>query len=114
MSPADGIERCQVLVDGKVALIAGQEWWNDKPNLKEIALGQAYVELDNFSDNGRYIHSERGAVGKVDCVEPIKPGNELFSVLQIPEPGKSNAIAVKKIIIAFTKALASSDQCTTG
>ncbi|MFG2593560.1 hypothetical protein [Streptomyces sp. NPDC048438] len=113
-SPADGVERCQVLVDNKIALVASQEWWNDRPNLTDIAQGQAYVELDNFSDDGRYIYSKRGAVGKVECAEPIRPGNELFAVVQVPEPGTANENAVKKIITEFTKALSSSKQCTGG
>ncbi|MFJ8747740.1 hypothetical protein ACIREO_00080 [Streptomyces sp. NPDC102441] len=111
-SPADGVERCQVLVDNKVALVASQEWWNDKPNLTEIAQGQAYVEPENFSKDGMYIYSKRGAVGKVECAKPIRPGNELFAVVQVPESGRANETAVKKIIAEFSTALSSSNKCT--
>ncbi|MFF4093053.1 hypothetical protein ACFYYY_04180 [Streptomyces sp. NPDC001834] len=112
LTPADGIARCQVLVDGEIALVVSREWWSDKPNLTEIAQGQAYVELENFSDDGRYIHSERGAVGKADCARPVKPGNELFTVVQVPEPGRANADAVKALITGYTESMSSSDQCT--
>ncbi|WP_158709765.1 hypothetical protein [Streptomyces sp. NRRL S-15] len=112
VSPADGVKRCQVSVDSKIVLVAGQEWWSDKPNLRQIAQGQAYVELEQFSDDGNYIYSGRGAVAKVKCAEPMRPENELFTVIQVPEPGRADATAVKKIITAFTTALSSSDQCT--
>ncbi|MBQ0984368.1 hypothetical protein KBZ10_07510 [Streptomyces sp. F63] len=112
-TPVDGTERCTVRVDGESVMIASQEWWDEasRATPQKVASAHAHVEPNNISEDGRYVHSSRGAAWQVSCREPQRSKSELFIVIQIPESGTPDEDSMKRLAKAYAEEVASSDKC---
>ncbi|MGV9943828.1 hypothetical protein [Streptomyces sp. NPDC003401] len=66
-----------------------------------------------MTDDSRYLYSGTGAVGKTttSCKSSEHPGQNLYAVIQVFTPDRSDSGAMKKLITAYTKALEDSDEC---
>ncbi|GAA2405828.1 hypothetical protein GCM10010420_37170 [Streptomyces glaucosporus] len=109
----EGMKRCLVNVDGKQVLAVGTEWWEKGTSLRVAALTIANVDSDDKeTEDGRYLYSENGAIGKVTCPKPRKPDDDLLVTARVHEPGTPDEAAMKKLIAAYAEAVGKSDECT--
>ncbi|MFC9915157.1 hypothetical protein [Streptomyces sp. NPDC127197] len=104
---------CQVNVDGKAALIASQEWWEDSDSIVDVAASVPQLESAKLTDESNtYIHSGTGAVMKTkDCASPDHPDHTMYTALEVHADGVDNADATKRLITAYTQAIEDSDTC---
>lgn len=108
----EGIKRCLVNVDGKQVLAVGTEWWKKGTSLRKAALVIANVDSgDKETEDGRYLYSDTGAIGKVTCPKPRKTDGELLVTARVNEPGTPDEAAMKKLIAAYAEAVGKSDEC---
>ncbi|MFE1458427.1 hypothetical protein ACFW7K_26975 [Streptomyces sp. NPDC058735] len=100
-------------VDGKAALIASQEWWEDSDTIVDVAASVPQLESARLTDDsGTYISSGTGAVMRVTgCINPGHPDHALFTALEIHADGVDNDGAVKKLISSYTQSVAGSNAC---
>ncbi|MCQ4210992.1 DUF3659 domain-containing protein [Streptomyces longispororuber] len=111
--PVPSQKNCQVNVDGKVAFIASQEWWEDGDTLAQVAEGNPKLDGAEISEDGRLIYSETGAVSSVDpCTSPDHPKYKLFTSIKAYADGRGSPDAMKRLVSAYTKAVKQSDTCT--
>ncbi|MGK5501186.1 hypothetical protein [Streptomyces sp. URMC 125] len=109
----EGMKRCLVSVDGKQVLAVGTEWWKEGASLRRAALVIANVDSDDKeTEDGRYLYSDSGAIGKVTCPKPRKTDGDLLATARVNEPGTSDEAAMKKLIAAYAEAVGKSDECT--
>lgn len=115
----EGIRRCRLSVDGKVALSASTEWWGEGTRVTKVASSQAGVLLDeHVSKDGHYTYAEKGGVARVTCPDPAVPSRredgELFATVFITDEGTPNESAMKDLVVAFADAAGKSEGCTGG
>ncbi|MFF8927127.1 hypothetical protein ACF1AO_07650 [Streptomyces longwoodensis] len=112
-SPNGGTTRCDVNIDGELAIRHMQTWWADGENAATVSEGYDRMEDGQLIDDERYFYSGTGAVGKtsVSCKSPEHPEQRLYGVVQVYAPGRSDAKAMKKLVLAYTEALDSSSAC---
>ncbi|WP_101256078.1 hypothetical protein [Streptomyces barkulensis] len=109
---ADGMTRCLVYVDDTQVLTFNIEWWKKGTSPARFASVFPNVEPgDKETEDGRFIYSGTGAVGKVTCPEPRKPDDDLFVAARVDEPGKPDEAAMKKLIAAYAEAVGKSGEC---
>ncbi|MFB7756845.1 hypothetical protein ACFC18_45825 [Streptomyces sp. NPDC056121] len=111
--PNGGTNRCQVLVDGKVALVASRIWAAQRDSVAQMANSNVNTDDGTLTHDGRYMYSHTGAVGRVEnCADPTHPEQALFSVIQVfASDVEGDASAMKQLITAYTKAVGSTSDC---
>ncbi|MFB7194307.1 hypothetical protein [Streptomyces sp. NPDC056240] len=114
MTPNDGTNRRQGLVDGKVALVSSRIWAAQKDSVAQMANSNANTDDGALTDDSHYMYSRTGAVGRVeDCADPTHPEQALFSVIQVfASDVEGEASTMKQLITAYTKAVGASSDCT--
>lgn len=110
-----GARRCYVNVDGKEALAAAVELYEQGSSLDYVATSAIGVEPgDRETADKRYMYSSTGAIGRVKCVDPSKidkdTDGELFTSIRIEgEPATESQILA--LITDYTDAMADSAAC---
>ncbi|MFI8852443.1 hypothetical protein ACIGW3_19960 [Streptomyces sp. NPDC053499] len=110
--PDHGIIDCNVLVDGKVVLIANQTWRDKNHSALSLATLQPEMEPEDLEGSDDFQYSPKGAAKRVDCPRPAKPEEDLFAITRIPGPQKPDLRAVKAFTENYSKAVAASPQCS--
>jgi hypothetical protein len=111
-SPNGGTERCKVSVDGKIAIIAGQIWWEREGTVADVAGVHARVNPGHITDDEKYIYSGTGAVGKAEgCTDSAHPDQALFTVMQVYASGRADAAAMKSLIVDYTRRVQKKNSC---
>ncbi|RPK63242.1 hypothetical protein EES43_11965 [Streptomyces sp. ADI96-02] len=114
-APVEGARRCNVSVDGELALVASRERWKQDEDLTKVAFAHAKLEVDESEGSGAYLYSGSGAVGRTKgCVDPAFPGQGLFTALQVYAPDRSDAKAMKGLITAYTRSVEKGGECAGG
>ncbi|CAL9370298.1 hypothetical protein [Streptomyces radiopugnans] len=109
----EGVKRCLVDVDGQQVLALSTEWWKKGTSLGKAALVIPNVDPDDKeTEDGRYLYSDTGAIGKVTCPNPRKDDGDLFVAARVNEPGRPDEAAMKKLIAAYAEAVGKSGECT--
>ncbi|PJE95073.1 hypothetical protein CUT44_25835 [Streptomyces carminius] len=109
----EGMERCLVHVDDEQVLTFNIEWWREGTSLAKFASVVPNIDPgDKETEDGQYIYSDTGAVGKVACPRPRKTDGDLFVAVRVDEPGSPDEAAVQKLIAAYAEEVAKSDECT--
>ena len=113
VTPNGGTNRCQVSVDGKVALVASRIWAAQKDSVAQMANSNAGTDDGILTDDSRYMYSRTGAVGRVeDCTDPTHSEQALFSVIQVfASDVDGDAAAMKRLIRSYTQAVGASSDC---
>ncbi|HZG06685.1 MAG TPA: hypothetical protein VE546_24495 [Streptomyces sp.] len=110
---AEGMKRCLVNVDGEQVLAFNIEWREKGSSLFNFASVFPGVDpSDKESEDGRYLYSDTGAVGKVTCPKPRKTSGDLFVATRVANSGKPDEAAMRKLIAAYAEAVGTSDECT--
>ncbi|WP_405619835.1 hypothetical protein [Streptomyces sp. NBC_00076] len=103
--------RCSVSVDGKRIIYTAQEWWNEMTVL-EFSQGLTLDKLDHQTDDGRFAYSGNQAFGKTEeCRNNQRDDQVLYTAIQAVGSKHSDAAAMKKLIIGYTKAVEQSSAC---
>ncbi|MEU2286445.1 hypothetical protein ABZ614_31720 [Streptomyces sp. NPDC013178] len=112
-SPNGGTKRCDVSVDGELSVRQIRTWWSNGESASTVAAGYDRMDDGQVTDDGRYLYSGTGAVGKTtaSCKSSDHPDQTLFAVIQVFAPDHSDTGAMKKLIAAYTKALEDSGEC---
>ncbi|MGW7266957.1 hypothetical protein [Streptomyces sp. NPDC054842] len=111
-TPNGGTRRCTIAVDGKVALVAGQIWWDKDEGVSDVAAAHAKVSPGTVTGSGTYLYSSTGAVGRASgCETSEHPDQALFTTLQVYAPDRSDKAAMRKLIADYTKSTKKSDAC---
>ncbi|MFF8025201.1 hypothetical protein ACFZDJ_29765 [Streptomyces sp. NPDC007896] len=111
-SPNGGTERCKISIDGKVAMIAGQLWWEKGGTVMDVAAVHAQVTPGTVTDDKRYLYSGTGAVGKAEgCSDSTHPDQYLFTVIQVFAPDLDDAATMKRLIVDYTKQIQEKYKC---
>ncbi|MFB6670790.1 hypothetical protein ACFCWG_00070 [Streptomyces sp. NPDC056390] len=113
VTPNGGTNRCQILIDGKVALVSSRIWAAQKDSVAQMANSNANTDDGTLPDDSRYMYSRTGAVGRVeDCADPTHPEQALFSVIQVfASDVDGDAAAMKRLIASYTQAVGASSDC---
>jgi len=108
-----GAKRCDVVVDGKVALREIQTWWSDGETATTVAAAYANTDDGKTTDDGRYLYSGVGAVGKTsaDCKSKEHPDQDLYGVVQVFADGRSDPEVMKELIASYIRGLEASAEC---
>lgn len=111
-TPNGGTRRCSVTVDDKVALVAGQIWWDKDEGVSDVAAAHAKVSPGTVTGSGKYLYSGTGAVGRTEgCETSEHPGQALFATLQLYASGRSDKAAMKSLIADYTTSVEKSGAC---
>ncbi|MFC9915155.1 hypothetical protein [Streptomyces sp. NPDC127197] len=111
-NPVPSRKRCQVNVDGKLVLIASQEWWPREKQISEVADAHPQLKSAELPEDGTYIYSSTGAMGQVkSCANQDHPEHTLYTAMQVYASDQAEDSAMKELIMAYTKAVENSDEC---
>ncbi|MEU3920172.1 hypothetical protein [Streptomyces sp. NPDC029004] len=112
-TPVDGTKRCNVSVDGKLAVVASREWWQKDERITKVAFAHAHVELDTSESSGNYLYSGTGAVGRTEgCTDPAFKGQSMFTAIQVYASDLDDAKSMKGLIAEYTASVEKSAECT--
>jgi hypothetical protein len=111
-NPVPSRSRCQVDVDGKVALIASQEWWGKEESINDVADAHPQLESAELTDDNALLFTGTGAVERVkSCVDPNHPDHVLYTAIQVYTSAQEDASSVRKLISEYTKEVELSSKC---
>ncbi|MEU4686288.1 hypothetical protein [Streptomyces xinghaiensis] len=110
-----GARRCDVMVDGKTVLATAVEWYEGGSSLEYVAARTVGVEPgDKKTTDKRYLFSDTGAIGLVQCADPDKidrdVDGDLFSSARISGQSATES-EFKAFIVNYTEALSDSEAC---
>lgn len=113
-TPVEGTKRCNVSVDGKLAVVASREWWEKDESMTKVAFAHAHVELDSSESSENYLYSGTGAVGRTEsCTDPAFEGQAMFTAIQVYASGRDDAKSMKGLIADYTESVEKSAECTS-
>ncbi|BCL23364.1 hypothetical protein ACPCBX_29085 [Streptomyces tuirus] len=105
-------KRCRIHVDGESVFSASTERWDGETTSNDVAQSALGVDpQDQKSDEGRYIYSSTGAVGKVDCAQAEEAHEPLWASVRVTHEEANNADMLK-LIKAYAEAVGSSQECS--
>ncbi|MEU1401334.1 hypothetical protein ABZ471_03030 [Streptomyces sp. NPDC005728] len=111
--PVPGRRLCRVDVDGKWALTANQEWWEENVSIATVASGNPQLGSAEMSDDGTSLYSGTGAVTRIkDCHNPDHSQHVLYTSFGVRASDLADTAAMKKLAAAYTKAVEKSDECS--
>ncbi len=112
VTPNGGTQRCNVSVDGKLALVASQVWWEEGGSVAAVASVHAQVDNGEITADEKLLYSGTGAVGKAEgCTDASHPSQALFTVLQVFASGRDDASSMKQLATDYTKQVKVSKNC---
>lgn len=112
-SPNGGTKRCDVIIDGEIAVREVRAWWNEGESATAVADAYAKMDSGQVVDGDRLFYSGTGGVGKTadSCKSTEHPGQDLYDVIQVFTSGRADSDAMKNVITSYTKALEGSGEC---
>ncbi|WP_307165707.1 hypothetical protein [Streptomyces rishiriensis] len=112
-TPNGGTQRCNVSVDGELALVAGRLWWDKTGNVVDVAAVHAQVDKGDVITGDEFLYSGTGAVGKVEgCTNSAHPDQALFTVVQVFASGRENSSTMKRLITEYTGHVRKGRECS--
>ncbi|MDX2694024.1 hypothetical protein [Streptomyces ipomoeae] len=110
--PVPSRNRCQVNIDGKVALVMSKEWRERGESINYVAGTHSRIDSTDSTDNGTYVYSDTGGVGRVKfCNRSARSERVLYTVVQVYATGMEDKSSMKSLIMAYTKAVERSGAC---
>ncbi|MFF9674795.1 hypothetical protein ACF1GS_24350 [Streptomyces eurythermus] len=105
-----GVERCRMLVDGKVVLSTSIEKHDANTSVGDVASSAYGVEpTDTRADGGRTIYSKTGAVSLVECPGSASANSTLWATVRTSHDVKASSM--RDFIKGYATALGKSDAC---
>lgn len=105
---AVSVERCRLLVDGKVVFSSSVEKRAAGASARDVAESAIGVEpTDTRTGDGRFIYSKAGAVGRVECSG--RPDSSLWVTARTTRP--ATAADMLKLVKEYANSAAGSGVC---
>ncbi|MGA5205771.1 hypothetical protein [Streptomyces variegatus] len=105
-------KRCRIHVDGKSVLSVSTERWEVETTASDVAQSALGVDpQDRRSNEGRYIYSSTGAVGKIDCTKANAVRAPMWATVRVTHHEATGADMLK-LIRAYVKAVGFSPECS--
>lgn len=106
------IERCRLQVDGETAFSSSVEKRATDVSAQDVAKSALSVEpTDSATDDGRFIYSKTGAVGRLECPASARPDGSWWVT------ARTTHTVTAKDMLSFVRdyatAAAKTDTCTT-
>lgn len=106
-----GIARCRLHVDGESVFSAGVERWKKDASARDVAgPAQSVAPGDARSEDGRFVHSASGAVGRVDCRAADEAGRSVWATVRTTRGGTTGE-QMKDLVTAYADAVGASGAC---
>ncbi|PVC91842.1 hypothetical protein DBP12_24995 [Streptomyces sp. CS014] len=111
--PNGGTVRCNLSVDGKLALSLTQAWWTQGQTTATVSQGYSGTDDGTMSEDLRFVHTGEAGVGKTvsSCKVSRQPEQDLYTVVQTRDSGIDDPEAIEKLLTAYTKAVEGSAAC---
>ncbi|WP_143660620.1 hypothetical protein [Streptomyces sp. JHA26] len=110
-NPVPSRHRCQVNIDGKVALVASREWWEDGAGIVDVARGVPQLKSAKLTEDDSYLLTGTAAAKKVLCSSTEHPGHRLFVTVQVYADGVNDSAAVEKVMTSYARSVEDSAAC---
>ncbi|WP_314219135.1 hypothetical protein [Streptomyces zaehneri] len=112
-TPNGGTQRCNVSVDGELALAAGRLWWEKTGSVIDVAAVHAQVNKGDVITGDESLYSGTGAVEKIEeCTDSAHPDQALFTVVQVFASGRESSSTMKRLITEYTEQVQKESDCT--
>ncbi|MFJ7130759.1 hypothetical protein [Streptomyces sp. NPDC098101] len=106
-----GIARCRLHVDGKSVFSASVERWEKDASARDVAgPAQSVGPGDARSEDGRFVYSAAGAVGRVDCRAADDAGRSVWATVRTTRDGTTGE-QMKDLVTAYADAVGASGAC---
>ncbi|MFC9614658.1 hypothetical protein [Streptomyces sp. NPDC056938] len=110
---AVGVKRCRLEVDGKVVFSTSVEKRGADSSARDVATSAIGVNPnDAGADNGRFIYSKTGAVGRVECPKSAGADSSFWVTARVS--GDAVAADMLRFIKEYATAAAGSRACAEG
>ncbi|MFD4238959.1 hypothetical protein [Streptomyces sp. NPDC058542] len=111
--PNGGTVRCNLSVDGKEALSLAQTWWTQGQTTATVSQGYSNTDDGTMSEDERFVHTGKAGVGKTvpSCKASEHPEQDLYVTVETRDSGVDDPDAIKKLLVAYTKAVEGSAAC---
>ncbi|NUK10881.1 hypothetical protein HRW18_23420 [Streptomyces lunaelactis] len=112
-TPFEGKRRCNVSVDGELAVVASREWWKKDERITKVAVAHKDMKLEKSETSGNYLYSGNGAVGRTEgCTDADFKGQSMFTAVEVYASGLDDAKSMKGLIADYTASVEKSTECT--
>lgn len=109
---AVGVKRCRLEVDGKVVFSTSVEKLGADTSARDVATSAIGVDPNDGADNGRFIYSKTGAVGRVECPKTAGADSSFWVTARVS--GDADAADMRRFIKEYATAAAGSGACAEG
>ncbi|MEU6668216.1 hypothetical protein [Streptomyces sp. NPDC046727] len=111
--PVPSRKLCRVDVDGKWALMANLQWWEEDVDVSTVVLANPQTDKSAQSTDDDFFYTGSGAVKLVKgCKNRDHTRHLLYTSVQLSDPDRGDTAAMKKLATAFTEAVGRSDECS--
>ncbi|GAA3808152.1 hypothetical protein ACFQ0G_53595 [Streptomyces chiangmaiensis] len=104
------VQRCRLQVDGKEAFSSSVERRGADVSARDVAMSAIGVEPgDTSTDNGRFIYSKTGAVGRIECKSSENSDRSVWVTARTSYA--SDASDMRQFIEQFAEAVGETGAC---
>ncbi|WP_326773847.1 hypothetical protein [Streptomyces sp. NBC_01445] len=110
---AVGVKRCRLEVDGKVVFSTSVEKRGADTSARDVATSAIGVNPnDPSADNGRFIYSKTGAVGRVECSKSAGADSSFWVTARVSDD--ADPADMHRFVKEYATAAAGSGSCAEG
>lgn len=107
---AVGVKRCRLEVDGEVVFSSSVEKLGADTSARDVATSALGVNPnDTSADNGRFIYSKTGAVGRVECPKSTGAGSSFWVTARVSDD--ADPADMHRFVKEYATAAAGSGAC---
>ncbi|MEU0337198.1 hypothetical protein [Streptomyces sp. NPDC006193] len=111
--PVPSRKICRVEVDGKWALMANLQWWEEDVDISAVVSANPQTDKSPQSTGDHFFYTGSGAVKLVEgCKNREHSRHLLYTSVLLNNPDLGDTTAMKKLATAFTSAVGESDECS--
>ncbi|GAA3842134.1 hypothetical protein GCM10022206_95180 [Streptomyces chiangmaiensis] len=104
------VQRCRLQIDGEVAFSSSVERRGADVSARDVAMSAIGVgPSDTSTDNGRFIYSKTGAVGRIECKSSENSDSSLWVTARTSHA--SDASDMRQFIEQFAEAVGKTGAC---
>ncbi|MEU3525572.1 hypothetical protein AB0E62_17145 [Streptomyces sp. NPDC038707] len=111
--PVPTRKMCRVDVDGRWAVMADLQWWEDDVDVSTVVTANPETDKAAQSAGNGFFYTGTGAVKLAkSCKNPEHARHLLYTSIQVNDSDLGNSAAMKKLAAAFTDAVERSRECS--
>lgn len=113
-SDRSDMKRCEVFVDDVLIVTTMQVWLEEGWTTRRLASGLSFEEINHSAEGGRFWYGGNEAYGKTRSCVDVKHKQKLYTAFQAGGSDYEDADAMNRIILAYTREVERSAECTEG